>query len=114
MGCYWVFVLYAFAVVTLVDLAHSLHWGDMRSKHSWNAVPEDWEYSGPPPTGTTIDLYVALTPHRENAVIHTLHEVITPGHPKYVFSATPFLSHILTCPAAPVKISCISIHGSSC
>jgi hypothetical protein len=34
-------------------------------------------------------------PHRENTLIHALYEVSTPGHPKYVFSATPFLTHVV-------------------
>ena len=75
------FVIIAFPLVVLAT-PHSSHWDDMRSKHSWSAVPEDWECSGPAPIGTTINLYVALKAHRENALIHALHEVSTPGDPK--------------------------------
>jgi hypothetical protein len=90
-----IFVLSILAAIPLVGLAtpHSPpRWDGMRSKHSWSAVPEDWEYSGHPPTGTTIDLYVALRPHREDALIQALYEVSTPGNPKYVVSTTPFLT----------------------
>jgi hypothetical protein len=52
--------IFVLSILTLaaVGLAtpHSPHWDDMRSKHSWSVIPEDWECSGPPPTGTTIDL----------------------------------------------------------
>ncbi|KAI9453713.1 hypothetical protein BJY52DRAFT_1189412 [Lactarius psammicola] len=55
----------------------------MRSKHSWHAVPEDWEYLDHLLNGTTIDLYVAFRPCRENALIDVLYEVSTLEHPKY-------------------------------
>jgi tripeptidyl-peptidase-1 len=68
--------------------------------HSWNTVPENWESLGPPPAGTTINLYVVLRPHGENVLIEALHEVSSPGNPKHVFS--PLLhactySRILPC-----------------
>ena len=56
----------------------------MQTKHSWNTVPENWESSGHPPSGTTIDLYIALRPHRENALIDVLYEVSEPTHPRHV------------------------------
>ncbi|KAH8985670.1 subtilisin-like protein [Lactarius akahatsu] len=55
----------------------------MHIKHSWNAVPNNWVSLGRPPSGTTIDLYIALKPHRENALINALYEVSEPGHPRY-------------------------------
>ncbi|KAH9164296.1 subtilisin-like protein [Lactarius sanguifluus] len=55
----------------------------MHVKHSWNAVPRNWESLGHPPSGTTIDLYIALKPQRENAVVDALYEVSEPGHPRY-------------------------------
>ncbi|KAH9036769.1 subtilisin-like protein [Lactarius deliciosus] len=55
----------------------------MRIKHSWNAVLKNWESLGNPPSGTTIDLYVALKAHRENALIDTLYQVSDPNHPRY-------------------------------
>ncbi|KAH9038522.1 subtilisin-like protein [Lactarius pseudohatsudake] len=61
----------------------SLPWDDMHIKHSWNAVPKNWVAMGPPPPGTTIDLYVAVKPRRENALVNTLYEVSEPGHPRY-------------------------------
>ncbi|KAH9055296.1 subtilisin-like protein [Lactarius vividus] len=56
-------------------------WDDIRTKHSWNTVPSMWEILGSPPAGTTIDLYVALEPQHENALIEVLHEVSDPTHP---------------------------------
>ncbi|KAH9160639.1 hypothetical protein EDB89DRAFT_1914598, partial [Lactarius sanguifluus] len=56
-------------------------WNDMHIKHSWNVVPKNWEALGRPPSGTTIDLYIALKPQRENALVDALYEVSEPGHP---------------------------------
>ncbi|KAH9009121.1 Pro-kumamolisin, activation domain-containing protein, partial [Lactarius hengduanensis] len=55
----------------------------MHIKHSWNAVPRNWESLGHPPSGTTIDLYIALKPRRENALVDALYEVSEPRHPRY-------------------------------
>ncbi|KAH8983898.1 subtilisin-like protein [Lactarius hatsudake] len=78
-------VISILAAVLLGSLAKpfSPRWDDMRIKHSWNAVPENWECLGNPLSGTTIDLYVALKAHRENALIDTLHLVSDPNHPRY-------------------------------
>ena len=98
MHIYLIIVLATHAVVPLVGYAArpSPHWDDMRLQHSWSAVPEDWEYSGPPPTSTTIDLYVALMPRRKDALIQALNEVSSPGHPKYIFSTSTPFSHACT------------------
>ncbi|KAH9060369.1 subtilisin-like protein [Lactarius deliciosus] len=58
-------------------------WDNIHIKHSWNAVPKNWVSLGRPPSGTTIDLYIALKPNRENALINALYEVSEPGHPRY-------------------------------
>ncbi|KAH8994672.1 subtilisin-like protein [Lactarius hatsudake] len=73
------------AATLLASLAKpfSPHWDDMRIKHSWNAVPNNWESLGNPRSGTTIDLYVALKAQRENALIDTLYQVSDPNHPRY-------------------------------
>ncbi|KAH9179648.1 subtilisin-like protein [Lactarius sanguifluus] len=78
-------VLSVLAAILLGSLAKpfSSRWDDMRIKHSWNAVPENWESLGNPLSGTTIDLYVALKAHRKNALIDTLYEVSDPDHPRY-------------------------------
>lgn len=67
----------------------------MRTKHSWNAVPKNWESLGYPPNGTLIDLYVGLKPYRENALIEALYEVSDPNNPRHVLS-TSSLVHVLT------------------
>ena len=54
--------------------------GHMRVKHSWGSVPEKWEFQGHCHVGTTIDLSIALKPHRENALIDALYEVSDPTH----------------------------------
>ncbi|KAH9161551.1 subtilisin-like protein [Lactarius sanguifluus] len=58
-------------------------WNDVHTKHSWNAIPGKWESIGRPPVGTTIDLRIALKPHREHALTDAIHEVSNPKHPKY-------------------------------
>ncbi|KAF8269943.1 peptidase S8/S53 domain-containing protein [Lactarius quietus] len=72
----WLSVLSVLSTVTLSRLAMppAPLWGDMRVKHTWDTIPNNWESLGPPPTGTTIDLYIALRPHREDALIDALHE----------------------------------------
>ncbi|KAH8994722.1 subtilisin-like protein [Lactarius hatsudake] len=77
-----IFVLSVLATSLLGGLAKP-SWEDMRTKHSWNAVPRNWENLGRPPSGTTIDLYIALKPQHENALVDTLYEVSEPGHPRY-------------------------------
>ncbi|KAH9177900.1 subtilisin-like protein [Lactarius sanguifluus] len=78
-------VLSVLATGLLGGLAKPLSppWDDMHIKHSWNAVPRNWESPGHPPSGTTIDLYIALKPQRENALVDALYEVSKPGHPRY-------------------------------
>jgi len=65
-------------------MTHPPHWGDMRVMHAWDTVLENWVCLGHPPAETTIDLNIALKSQNENAMIDTLYEVSTPGHPKYV------------------------------
>ncbi|KAI9454059.1 subtilisin-like protein [Lactarius psammicola] len=73
------------AVASLHNLANHLTppWDDIREKHTWNAVPPNWEALGHPPAGTTIDLHLALKPHHENALIDALYAVSNPRSPKY-------------------------------
>ncbi len=59
-------------------------WHDVRVKHAWDAVPQNWECLGPPPPGTTINLHLVLKPHNEDALTDTLLEVSTPNNPKHV------------------------------
>jgi tripeptidyl-peptidase-1 len=88
-----IFVLYILAAaLSGLSLVTALtpDWHEIRTKHSWPTTPNDWEWVGPPKTDTTIDLYVALKSHREDALIDALYEVSTPEHPKQVFSAPSF------------------------
>ncbi|KAH9040843.1 subtilisin-like protein [Lactarius hengduanensis] len=94
----------------------SPRWDDIRIKHSWNAVPEIWESLGNPLSGTTIDLYVGLKAHRENALIDTLYQVSNPNHPRHVYSATPSLTHVaelVSPPPATLELvnSWLEYHG---
>jgi tripeptidyl-peptidase-1 len=63
-------------------------WDDMAVKHKWNATPDNWVTIGHPPNGTAINLYIALKPSRENALIDALYEVSQPRHPKHVLFTT--------------------------
>ncbi|KAH8991251.1 peptidase S8/S53 domain-containing protein [Lactarius akahatsu] len=78
----WIPVLFLLSAVPLDGLATS-RWEHMRSKHSWKTIPENWESLGLPPADTMIDLYIALKPYRENALIDALNEVSDPGHTRY-------------------------------
>ncbi|KAH9160873.1 Pro-kumamolisin, activation domain-containing protein [Lactarius sanguifluus] len=81
----WITVLSLLSTVPLGGIAAS-PWDDMRSKHSWNTIPENWESLGFPTADTMIDLYIALKPYRENALIDALNEVSDPRHPRHVSS----------------------------
>ncbi|KAF8491624.1 subtilisin-like protein [Russula emetica] len=83
---HWLSVLSALATVPLgLATPHSPRWDHMRVKHSWDSIPDKWECQGHPPVGTTvtIDLRIALKPHRESALIDALYEVSDPNHSKY-------------------------------
>ncbi|KAH8990961.1 subtilisin-like protein [Lactarius akahatsu] len=77
-------VLSVLAPGPLSSLATPLasHWDDLRPKHAWNSVPENWQNLGHPPADTTIDLHIALKAKNENALIDALIEVSSPGHPR--------------------------------
>ncbi|KAI0277733.1 subtilisin-like protein [Russula brevipes] len=81
---YWLAALSVLAAAPLgLTTALAPRWDDMRVKHAWASIPKKWEYQGRPPAHTTIDLRVALKPHRENALIDALYEVSDPTHRKY-------------------------------
>ncbi len=74
------------AAPSIADLVTPLAplWDNMLVKHTWDAVPANWESIGHPPAGTTIDLHIALEPHRENALIDALYAVSDPSLPRHV------------------------------
>ncbi|KAH9029295.1 subtilisin-like protein [Lactarius deliciosus] len=78
----WIPVLFLLSAVPLGSNATS-RWDHMRSKHSWKTIPENWESLGLPTADTMIDLYIALKPYRENALVDALNEVSDPRHPRY-------------------------------
>ncbi|KAH9161794.1 subtilisin-like protein [Lactarius sanguifluus] len=91
-------VLCALAVITTpLDSAATpfpSNWNDMHTKHRWNAIPSKWERIGQPPVGTSIDLHIALKPHREHALTDTIDEVSNPKHPKHVLFFIPPPTHV--------------------
>ena len=116
---YWLSVL-PFAVLAAVPFALttplSPRWDDMRVKHMWDSIPEKWECQGHPPVGTTMNLRIALKPHRENALIDVLYEVSDPNHSKYV--SIPFLLCLCllkhSCVYAMLQIRRALVQGASC
>jgi tripeptidyl-peptidase-1 len=86
-------VLSIFAAVLLASPATPLpsSWGEMLVKHEWVHIPDNWIFLSHPPDDTAIDLYIALKPNRENALIDALQEVSQPRHPKHVLFITPLI-----------------------
>ncbi|KAH8994347.1 subtilisin-like protein [Lactarius hatsudake] len=83
----WLYALSFLTATPLADFATPLApWGNMQVKHTWSAVPVNWETLGCPSAGTTIDLYIALNPRQDNALIDALYEVSDPKHPRHHFS----------------------------
>ncbi|KAH9068478.1 subtilisin-like protein [Lactarius deliciosus] len=76
MRCHQLSVIAVIAVVPFANIAKPLipPWDDLLVKHTWSAVPPNWESLGHPSDGTTIDLHFALKPHHENALIDALYE----------------------------------------
>ncbi|KAH9011651.1 subtilisin-like protein [Lactarius pseudohatsudake] len=94
MRYHWLYGLLLLTATPLADFATPLApWGDMQVKHTWSAVPANWETLGCPSAGTTIDLYIALSPRQDNALIDALYEVSDPKHPRHV--------HLTAAPLAP-------------
>ncbi|KAH8980588.1 subtilisin-like protein [Lactarius hatsudake] len=94
MRYHWLYVLSFLTATPLANFATPLApWGDMRVKHTWSAVPVNWETLGCPSAGTTIDLYIVLNPHQESALIDALYQVSDPKHPRHV--------HLTPVPLAP-------------
>ena len=106
MRYHWLSIQSFLTVAHLTGLVASLAspWDDMRVKHAWKAVPDNWESLGPPHPETTIDLFVALKSQNENALTDALYEVSTPGNPKYILSNTPTCSMYLYMPVSPWQI----------
>ena len=103
--CQWLSVLTVLSAVPLTNLATpptpATLWSDIRVKHTWDSVPENWECLGPPPAGIVINLFIALKPDRENSLIDALYEVSNPGHQKHVVLTTHLLVLVFTCATAP-------------
>ncbi|KAH9053090.1 subtilisin-like protein [Lactarius vividus] len=75
MRYHWLYVLSFLTTTPLADFATPLvPWDDMRVKHTWSFVPDNWDTLGCPSAGTTIDLYIALNPHQEDALIDALYQ----------------------------------------
>ena len=92
MSYHWLSTLSFLIAVLLADFATAaVNWDEMRVKHSWNSVPENWESLGNTTDGSMINLHLALQPERETALIDALFEVSNPSHPRHVL-AIPLLA----------------------
>ncbi|KAH9053376.1 subtilisin-like protein [Lactarius vividus] len=84
MRYHWLYALSFLTAIPLANFATPLApWGHMRVKHAWSSIPANWDTLGCPSADTTIDLYIALNPHHDNALIDALYEVSDPKHPRY-------------------------------
>ncbi|KAH9031414.1 subtilisin-like protein [Lactarius deliciosus] len=83
MRFYPLLSVFAFRPLSSLATPFASHWDDLRPKHTWNSVPENWQNMGHPPADTTIDLHIALKAKNDNALIDALIEVSSPGHPKH-------------------------------
>ena len=110
----WFFALSFITAVLLADFVMTVViWDEMLIKHTWNAVPADWESLGNTTAGAMIKLHIALKPDRESALVDTLYEVSNPKHPRHALLATPPLAPLFTC-AAPFQIWRIFFQGTAC
>ncbi|KAH8984349.1 subtilisin-like protein [Lactarius akahatsu] len=93
MRYHWLYALSFLTATALADFATPLApWGDLRVKHAWSSVPANWETLGCPSAGTTIDLYIALNPRHDIALIDALYEVSDPKHPRHIhLTAAPLM-----------------------
>ncbi|KAH9069361.1 hypothetical protein EDB83DRAFT_2518496 [Lactarius deliciosus] len=71
------------------------NWNDIHTKHRWNVIPGKWESIGQPHVGTTIDLHIALKPHREHALTDAIYEVakLVAPHPYTLKLVETWLRH---------------------
>ena|SRR6266404_5459216 len=96
-------VLSIFLAVPLVDLATPPpHWGNLRVKHKWDTPLANWEDLGSPSADTTVNLSIALKPHRENALIDALLNVSEPGSPRYILT-TPLVAVLIAAPLFQIR-----------
>ena len=77
-----------FLIALLANFATAaVHWDEVLIKHTWNAIPANWECLGNATAGT-IMLHIALKSDQESALIDALYEVSNPENPKHVPPAT--------------------------
>ncbi|KAF8267952.1 subtilisin-like protein [Lactarius quietus] len=87
---YCIFILSILALVGSFANSLSPRWDDMHTKHSWKTVPKNWERLGSPPSGTTIDLYIALkSTHLSKEQVA---ELVAP-HPQTLDLVNSWLKH---------------------
>ncbi|KAF8265081.1 peptidase S8/S53 domain-containing protein [Lactarius quietus] len=93
---YWLELFVLPASLTSLATVLASPWNDTYVQHRWDVAPGNWELIGPPDVGSTIDLRIALKPHREHALVEALYDVSSPGHPKHVFHHSSMNALIVT------------------
>ncbi|KAH9165249.1 Pro-kumamolisin, activation domain-containing protein [Lactarius sanguifluus] len=110
----WFYAISFLTATPLADIATPLTpWGDVHVKHAWSSIPANWETLGCPSAGTTIDLYIALTPRHNNALIDALHQVSDPKHPRHIhLTAAPLMPSFMPHPnTLELVTSWLAHHG---
>ncbi|KAH9161680.1 Pro-kumamolisin, activation domain-containing protein, partial [Lactarius sanguifluus] len=103
-----------FTLAVILGCLATPRWDDLRVKHAWKSIPENWESLGIPSAGTTINLHLALKPHREKALVTALYEVSSPGHSKYGLhlSKEQVAEHVMPHPRSLELVnSWLNFHG---
>ena len=94
----WVSTLSFLIALILADSATTaVHWDEVLVKHTWNTIPANWKSLGNATAAGVINLYIALKPDRESALIDALFEVSNPENPKHVLLATLPPVPLFTC-----------------
>ena len=89
---------FLFLIVLLSNVTTAaVYWDEVLVKHTWNAIPASWKSLGNATAGDVINLYIALKPDRESALIDALYEVSNPENPKHVLLATLSPVPLFTC-----------------
>ena len=83
----WLSTLSFLIVLISNVMTAAVHWDEVLVKHTWNTIPANWESLGNATAASVINLYIALKPDRESALIDALFEVSNPENPKQVHLA---------------------------
>ena len=102
----WLYGLFFLAAVRLTELAIPfVPSDDVKIKHTWHAIPANWETLGHPYPGSAIDFNIVLQPDQESALIDAVSDISNQKHSRHVILTTPTSAPSFTCAVAPLQIS---------